>query len=655
MIITPVRRPSSGWWRQVRRILADQERLRPLPDDLLRKESLALRYRARSGEPLARLIVPAFALVREAAARRLGMQHFEVQLLGGIAMNAGCIAEMDTGEGKTFTATLTMYLNALLGRGAHLATANDYLARRDAEWMRPVYESLGVTVGVVESQLPRHLRQAAYACDITYGTAKEFGFDFLRDRLLLRRLEDGQSSVLAAMLGQEAELDRGRRLQREPWFALIDEADSILIDEARTPLILSAAPAADALAASAAFRWAAAVAGQFVEHEHFTCDVPRKSVELTAAGRQLARSLPKPDEMASVPQLTIYEYTERAVKVARDYHRDRHYVVRPAAGSPSAGEAAGSALEGGGEVVIVDEYTGRLAEGRRWRDGIHQAVEAKEGLEVSVATGHAAQITVQELFQQYRKLGGMTGTASNSARELRKVYGLRVVPIPTNRPCLRQRLADRVFGTADAKWTAIVDEIREVHATGRPVLVGTRSIESSDHLSRLLTDAGIAHRVLHARHLAAEAEIVAGAGQPGQVTVATNMAGRGTDIQLGEGVADRGGLHVVCTEMHDSGRIDRQLAGRCGRQGDPGTFRQFLALDDDILREGYGPERAARIAEAGRNGRGAFDEHARMFRSAQLRLERRHLRDRKLLMHYVKQRTKLQERLGQDPYLDTPG
>ena len=637
MITTHSTNPPRTWWRQVRRVLAHQERLRSLSDDLLRKESLALRYRARSGESLGRLLVPAFALVREAASRRLGMQHFEVQVLGGIAMNSGCIAEMETGEGKTFTATLPMYLNALAGRGAHLATANDYLARRDADTMRPLYESLGLTVGVVESQLPRHLRQAAYACDITYGTAKELGFDFLRDRLLLRRLEDGHSSVLAAMLGHEAELDRGQRLQRDPWYALIDEADSILIDEARTPLILSAAPAADALAATAAFRWASSVTGQFVEGEHFTYDAVRKTVELTAAGRQLTRSLPKPGEMGSVAQLAIYEYAERAVKVARDYHRDRHYIIRD------------------GEVVIVDEYTGRLAEGRRWRDGIHQAVEAKEGLNVSLATGHAAQITVQELFQQYRKLGGMTGTASNSARELRKVYGLRVVPIPTNRPSLRKWLPDRVFGTSEAKWAAIVDEIREQHTAGRPVLIGTRSIENSDHLSRLLTEAGIDHRVLHARHIAAEAEIVAQAGEPGRVTVATNMAGRGTDIRLGAGVAERGGLHVICTEMHDSGRIDRQLAGRCARQGDPGTVQQFLALDDDILRDGYGPERAAALAEIGRRDDGSLDGYTRVFRKAQQRLERHHLRDRKLLMHYVKQRTKLQERLGQDPYLDTPG
>ncbi|MBW3542954.1 MAG: preprotein translocase subunit SecA [Planctomycetes bacterium] len=636
--LTPVRRPPSHWRRIVRRILAIERELGTASDEELLKRSLALRYRARSGFPLRRLLPEAYALVREAAGRKLGMRHFEVQLLGGIALFSGAVAEMETGEGKTFTATLPLYLYALAGRGAHLATANDYLARRDADWMRPVYETLGLTVGVVQSQIPRRERQAAYACDITYGTAKEFGFDFLRDRLLLRRMQDGQASLLAAILGQEGTADPRSRLQRDLYFALVDEADSILIDEARTPLILSATPTADAEVAAACYRWAASIADRFQEPEHYEYDQARRSVELTAVGRSLARSLPKPVEMAAVPQLTIYEFVERAVKVDRDFRRDRQYVVRD------------------GEVVIVDEFTGRLSEGRKWRDGIHQAIEAREQLDISVESGHAAQITVQELFQHYERLAGMTGTAVPSARELKKVYRLPVVPIPTNRRCQRLHLANRVLGTADAKWAAVAQEIEEVHRTGRPVLVGTRSIEASDQLSRLLTERGIEHRVLHAKHLAAEAEIVAEAGKLGRVTVATNMAGRGTDIQLGEGVAELGGLYVIGTEMHEAARVDRQLAGRCARQGDPGSFRQFVALDDELLRHGLGPERAQQLAGLGTSGDGQSFDHLRaLFRTAQRKIERKHLRDRKVLMHYVKQRTKLQTRLGQDPYLDTPG
>ena len=614
--------------------------LEGLSDYDLRKESLSLRYRARSGEPLDRLLVEAFALVREAGRRRRDMRHYPVQLVGGAAAHHGSIIEMQTGEGKTLTATLPMYLAALEGKGAHLATVNDYLAARDAELMGPVYEALGMTVGVIQSQMPQADRRKSYACDLTYGTANEMGFDFLRDRLLKRRIDEGARDLFGEMLtGAAGEAGAGEKpVQRDLHFMLVDEADSILIDEARTPLIISALPGEEEEVAAEAYNWAAAQVDGFAEDEHFEYDHKEKRVDLSLAGRRRVRELAKPPALDRVPLAEIYEYVERAIKVRREMFRDRHYIVRD------------------GEIVIVDEFTGRLSEGRKWRAGIHQAVEAQEGVEITFATNQAARITIQDLFLRYRRLAGMTGTASTSARELRKIYKTPVVPIPTNRPPIRQRWPTLVFGVADAKWRAIVAEIAELHAARRPVLVGTRSIDKSEIVSSLLTDAGIEHTVLNARHIAREAEIVSQAGQPARVTVATNMAGRGTDIKLGAGVHELGGLHVICTELHESRRIDRQLIGRCGRQGDPGSYRQFLSLDDEILLQGFGPRRYARLKARGAGvGDRPLSGYAPLFDKAQARVERRHFRDRKILLHHEKERQKLQRQMSQDPYLDTPG
>jgi len=622
------------WKRLLPQVAAFEPALKELNDHELRKKSLSLQYRAKSGEPLARLLPEAYALVREAGRRTIEMRHFDVQILGGIAMHNRSIAEMQTGEGKTLTATLPIYLNALTGHGVHLATVNDYLAERDAEWMAPIYRALGLTIGVIKTQMTTPQRRKAYACDITYGTAKEFGFDFLRDRLLLRRITEGQIDVISGMMGQSAEGSE-QPVQRDAHFALVDEADSILIDEARTPLIISALPSETERVEVECYKWCASVADEFVEDEHFEYDHDTKAVELTAAGRQLARTLPKPEIMDQVGLFDIYEYVERSVKVNREFTRDRQYVVRD------------------GEIVIVDEFTGRLAEGRRWREGIHQAIEAKEGLKVSVATGQAARVTIQDFFQRYEKLAGMTGTGISSARELKKIYGLKVIQVPTNRPAIRQRLGEKVFGTSESKWNAIVEEVRQYHAEGRPILIGTRSIDKSELLSKLLKEAGLPHQVLNAHRIAEEAEIIANAGQPGKVTVSTNMAGRGTDIKLGEGVKELGGLHVICTEMHDSARIDRQLIGRCGRQGDPGTFRLFLSLDDDLLLAGLGPKRARKLTDLGASTNGSMDRLVRLFRRAQRRVERRHYRDRRALMYHENERKKMQTRMGQDPYLET--
>jgi preprotein translocase subunit SecA len=378
------------------------------------------------------------------------------------------------------------------------------------------------------------------------------------------------------------------------------------------------------------------VAPRFVQEEHYTYDPKTQKVELTAEGRRLVRNSPRNSATEQVGMIALYESVELGIRANRAFILDRHYVIRD------------------GEIVIVDEFTGRLAEGRKWRDGLHQAIEAKEGVNVTMATGHAARITIQDYFLRYRHLAGMTGTAISSARELYKIYKLRVLPIPTNKPPIRQQLPTMIFGTMEAKERAIADEIAQMRATERPVLVGTRSIDKSMRLSKLLTEAGVEHQVLTAHQVDKEAEIVAQAGQPKRVTVSTNMAGRGTDIRLGEGVSELGGLHVVCTEMHDSARIDRQLIGRCGRQGDPGTYRQFLALDDDILLMGLGQSKADRLKEVGERSAGPFDGLFRLFRRAQRKIERRHFKDRRILMYHERERKKMQVQMGQDPYLDAP-
>jgi preprotein translocase subunit SecA len=630
--------PLKQWTRYIPQISALEENLKALPDFDLKKTSLSLRYRARSGEPLDRLLVEAFALVREAGRRRMNMRHFDVQLLAGAAVHFNSIVEMQTGEGKTLTATLPLYLAALEGKGAHLTTVNDYLAQRDADWMRPLYETLGMKVGCIQSQMQQADRAKQYACDITYGTANEMGFDFLRDRLLKRRISEGQRDLFGAMLGKGGGGNEAP-VQGDLNFMLVDEADSILIDEARTPLIISALPGEDEKLEAEAYKWAAKMASEFVEEEHFEYEHKEKTVELTLRGRRKVRELAKPAAMDRMPLSSIYEHIERAIKVAREMILDRQYVVRD------------------GEIVIVDEFTGRLGEGRKWRAGIHQAVEAKEGVEITFATNQAARITVQDFFLRYNRLAGMTGTASTSAGELHKIYSCRVLSVPTNRPPIRQKLQTLVFGTAEDKWRAIIEDLVEQHALGRPVLVGTRSIDKSELLANLLTERGIEHAVLNARHVAKEAEIVAAAGQVGKVTVATNMAGRGTDVRLGPGVHELGGLHVICSELHEAQRIDRQLIGRCGRQGDPGTYRQFLALDDEILEAAYGPKKAEKLKQRGIElaGSGPISGFESLIYKAQRKVERRHFRDRKVLLYHEKERQKMQRQMSQDPYLDTAG
>jgi len=629
--------------RTLKRVNALEPRAQSLRDEQLRKEYLALRFRAQSGESLTRLLPETYALVREAGRRTLDMRHFDVQILGGIALSRRNVAEMQTGEGKTLTASLPLALAALPRKGVHLATVNDYLARRDAELMRPLYECLGLSVGVIESETPAEGRKAAYDCDITYGTAKEFGFDFLRDRLVKRFAAEAATSGNSLKGGQMAAAGSGSFqgvepescVQRELYFALIDEADSVLIDDAGTPLVIGALPGEAQLREIEAYRFAATAAGHFVEKEHYYYDHHDRTVALITPGHRLARSLKQPAGLRDLSLASYYEFIERAIRVRRDFHRDRQYIVRD------------------GEIVIVDEFTGRLGEGRKWRSGIHQAVEAQEDLEVSVDAGQAASITIQDYFRKYTNLAGMSGTAASSAAEIAKIYRLGVVVVPTNRPVRRIEMPQRVLPDAPSKWTAVVDEIRELHSAGRPVLVGTRCIDKSKHLSQLLLQAGIEHQVLNAHQVAQEAEIVAQAGQPGRVTVSTNMAGRGTDIKLGPGVEKLGGLHVIATELHEDQRIDRQLFGRCGRQGEPGSYRQYVALDDELLLQGLGPEQSRRVRDTlSAAGRWSESHVLKTFHRAQRRVERRQFRQRKALMFHQKNRHRVHREMGQDPYLD---
>jgi preprotein translocase subunit SecA len=593
-----------------------------------------LTLRARQGDSLNSLLPEAFALVRESAKRSIGQRQFDVQVLGGIAIHYRCIAELETGEGKTLVSTMPAFLNALSGKGVHIVTVNDYLARRDAEWMGPIYRTLGLTVGCIQTGQTDPVRRAAYACDITYGTAKELGFDFLRDEL--KRLQIGgdahRKTFEQVFLGQGGHVESQMPVQRTHHYAIVDEADSILIDEARTPLIIGAnnQPTQEE---AAAYYGADQLAATLVRVKDYKYDPLERKAELSAAGRRKIQAVAANPAFVSLTVDGLYEYVERALRAQIAYLKDRDYVAVD------------------GEIVIVDEFTGRMMPGRQWQDGLHQAIQAKERLEITLETITAARVTVQDFFKRYTKLAGMTGTAFSDAAELRRIYKVGVFKVPTNRPCQRVWLPDRVFSTIDEGFQAVANQIVAWNKQGVPVLVGTRSIEKSERLSALLEAQGIEHQILNAKNHEIEAQIVAQAGQKGRVTVATNMAGRGTDIKLGDDVAELGGLHVIGTERHEARRIDRQLAGRCARQGDPGLAQFFISVDDEII-EAFGEKRAARIRKRLRD-RGELTSVAmrRMFVAAQRKKERQHFRDRKLLMHYEKQRAEMRKNMGLNPVL----
>ncbi len=524
-----------------------------LSDEELKQKTFEFKDRYAKGESLDDMLPEAFAVCREAATRVLGMKHYREQLIGGTVLHQGRIAEMKTGEGKTLVATLPVYLNAIAGKGVHVITVNDYLATRDKEWMGQLYEFLGLTTGVIVHGLTNDQRREAYNADITYGTNNEFGFDYLRDNMVIYKEE---------------------RVQRPLHYCIVDEVDSILIDEARTPLIISGAGSKS----TDLYKIADFFVKKLREEEDYTIDEKAHAAMLTDKGVAEAEKAFGIENYADANNMELQHHITQALKANYVMKRDKDYMVK------------------GDEIAIVDEFTGRLMEGRRYSDGLHQAIEAKEGVKVQRESKTLATITFQNYFRMYTKLAGMTGTALTEETEFREIYGLDVVVIPTHRPIQREDHPDLVFKTAKGKYDAIVEEIIETHKTGQPVLVGTTSIEKSEYLSSLLKKKGIPHKVLNARYHEQEAEIVSHAGELGNITIATNMAGRGTDIKLGEGVLEVGGLKIIGTERHESRRIDNQLRGRSGRQGDKGHSRFYISLEDDLMRI-FGSEKLQAVVE----------------------------------------------------------
>ena len=628
--------------KSVAKINALESEMQALSDESLQAKTAEFKQRLADGQTLDDILVEAFAVCREASRRVLGMRHFDVQLIGGMVLHDGKIAEMRTGEGKTLVATLAVYLNALSGKGVHVVTVNDYLASRDAGVMAPLYNFLGLTVGVIIADMQPFDRQNAYGADITYGTNNEFGFDYLRDNMVT---------------------DQYDKVQRELNFAVVDEVDSILIDEARTPLIISG-QADDNVQL---YQIMDAIPAQLVRQEteegegDYWVDEKAHQVILSEAGHEHAEQiltqmglLQENDSLYSAANIALMHHLMAALRAHSLFHKDQHYVIQD------------------GEIVIVDEFTGRLMSGRRWSEGLHQAVEAKEGVEIRQENQTLASITFQNYFRLYSKLSGMTGTADTEAYEFQSIYGLETVIIPTNRPMIRKDFNDQVFRTAEEKFEAVVADIKERHAKGQPILVGTTSIENSELVSNMLSRAGLAHNVLNAKEHAREADIVAQAGKTGMITVATNMAGRGTDIVLGgslkhqidairadetlsdeekqaqisalengwqaehDRVVAAGGLHIVGTERHESRRIDNQLRGRAGRQGDPGSSRFYLSFEDPLLRL-FALDRAAAILNRLAPERGVAIEHGlltRQIEGAQRKVEGRNFDMRKQVLEY---------------------
>ena len=586
--------------REIRRFSAILEKVnawessvQSFSDDELRRKTVDFQERIARGADIDDLVDESFAVVREAARRTVNMRPFDVQVVGGLVLHEGKIAEMKTGEGKTLAATMPVYLNALTGKGAHIVTVNDYLAKRDAEWMGPVYRFLGLSVGVIVHGMSDEERKQAYQANITYGTNNEFGFDYLRDNMKFQ-LED--------------------YVQREFNYAIVDEVDSILIDEARTPLIISG-PSEES---TDKYYRINQIIPRLRRESDYTIDEKSRSVVLTEDGVAKAEKYLKVENLYEPRNMELLHHINQALKAYTLFKRDVDYLVRD------------------GQVIIVDEFTGRVMPGRRYSDGLHQALEAKEHVKIERENQTLASITFQNYFRMYDKLAGMTGTADTEAVEFKKIYDLDVVVVPTNMPMIREDNPDVIYKTEREKVGAIIDEIRELHEQGRPVLVGTISVEKSELLGKQLAKFGVKHNVLNAKNHEKEAEIVAQAGQPGMVTISTNMAGRGTDIKLGDNVANLGGLHILGTERHESRRIDNQLRGRSGRQGDKGSSRFYLSLDDDLLRI-FGAERISSIMDKIGLEEGEPIEHnliSKAIENAQRRVEGQNFEIRKHLLEF---------------------
>jgi len=567
--------------------------MQSMSDEQLKAKTPVFKERIENGEPLDELLPEAFAVVREASTRALKMRHFDVQLIGGIVLHKGQIAEMKTGEGKTLVATLPAYLNGLNGNGVHIITVNDYLAKRDTEWMGQIYNFLGLSMGTIVHGMDDIERKAAYSADITYGTNNEFGFDYLRDNM---------------------KFDRESIVQGGNNFAIVDEVDSILVDEARTPLIISG----PAEKSTSLYYQVNNIIPKLAREKDYTIDEKARNAMMTDEGVAKAEELLQVDNLYDAKHIELLHHINQALKAYTLFKRDVDYIVKQ------------------GEVIIVDEFTGRLMPGRRYSEGLHQALEAKENVKIENENQTLATITFQNYFRMYNKLAGMTGTADTEAAEFKKIYDLDVVIIPTNMLMIRDDSPDVIYKTKREKYEAALDEIVELHQKGQPVLVGTISIDVSESLSKKLRKRGVPHSVLNAKNHQKEAEIVSMAGQKGAVTISTNMAGRGTDIVLGEGVIELGGLHILGTERHESRRIDNQLRGRCGRQGDPGSSRFYMALEDDLLRI-FGGERITGIMERLGMEEGEPIQHnliSRAIENAQAKVEAHNFDIRKQLIEY---------------------
>ncbi|MFH0965293.1 MAG: preprotein translocase subunit SecA [Planctomycetota bacterium] len=617
-----------GLMRRARAVAALEGEVQKLSEAELVGKTAAFRERVRTGEKLEAVLPEAFACVREAARRTIGLRHYDVQVAGGVALHRGKAVEMQTGEGKTLAATMPAYLNALTGRGVHIVTVNDYLAKRDTEWMGPIYQFLGLRVGCIAHGMTHEERRSAYRAHVTYGTNKEFAFDYLRDQL--RRHASRRSSAAGVFeRWKSGEGSEGAgTVQRAHHYAIVDEVDSILIDEARVPLIISDAAPEESPYAKA-IRLADRIAGRLVRGTQYGIDVVKQDAYLTEAGKALAAESFAQVAAEVPPGRPFAHFVEQALRARQFYVRDREYLVTD------------------DKVIIVDEFTGRALPDRSWSVGLHQAIQAKEGLPVTAETRTLGMVTFQRYFKLYEKLCGMTGTARSSRGEFRRVFHLEVVSIPTNRRLRRRNAGDLIYADRRRKNEAIVGRILELHAQGRPVLVGTRSVKRNEELAAMLSERGIEHAVLNARQHAEEAKIIARAGELGRVTIATNMAGRGVDIVLGDGVAALGGLAVIGTERHDARRIDLQLGGRAGRQGDLGSFEFYLSFEDDILRE-WKRGLAARLRWRYRRRSGTPPRTLMglLFPTAQRSAERKHLNARMLLMEYDEWLEKSKGNLG---------
>ena len=574
-------------------IISLEDSMANLKNEDFKNKTNEFKERLSKGETLDDILVQAFALAREACYRGIGEKPFKVQIIGGLAIHYGNIAEMKTGEGKTLTTVLPAYVNSLTGKGVHVVTTNEYLSDRNANWMKPIYDLLGVSVGVNLRDMTPKEKQDVYNCDITYSTNNEIGFDYLRDNMVVNK-ED--------------------RVQRPLNYCIIDEVDSILIDEARTPLIISGGKANS----NSLYIEANRAVKNLKEDEDYTVDLKTKSVSLTEEGSKKIEKILNVKNLYDIDNASLVHHLNQALKANYAFAKDVDYVVSD------------------GQVIIVDQFTGRLMQGRQYSDGLHQAIEAKEGVTINVETKTMATITFQNLFRMYNKLSGMTGTAKTEEEEFRNIYNMYVICIPTNKPVIREDLADLVYATEKGKYKAIINTVKEIHSKGQPILIGTISVESNEHLSGLLKKAGLPHEVLNAKNHEREAEIIAKAGEKGAITLATNMAGRGTDIKLGEGVKELGGLCVIGTERHESRRIDNQLRGRAGRQGDPGMSQFFVSFEDDLMRR-FGTDRIKMMLQS----LGIDDDMAirsktltRSIETAQKRVEGNNYDIRKSLLDY---------------------